>query len=146
MPKLFKLFVFLSVLMTATILFSVIHATQVSLTRQAYQAGYDAARVDQREAEIKFLLDRIAFYESSYNVFAKGDYDPAAHTYRAYGLFQFHYATFKRYAKLSGHPEYEWKNPDHQIVVAEWMLRHGYGKDWHYAYNHALRDWFDATR
>ena len=48
----------------------------------------------------------------------------------AYGLFQFHYGTFMEFAKKAGVADPNWKDPYQQIHVANWMIIHGYIKNW----------------
>lgn len=114
-----------------------------------YKTGYDTGYVKgsfdalqiEHETRINFILDRMAFYESSYNVVARGDYDGTR--YHAYGLYQFHRPTFMWLARLSGNPKLDWKNPEHQHRVAKWAIRHGYGYLWKKSYRHALHDLFE---
>lgn len=49
---------------------------------------------------------------------------------KAYGLLQFHYATFMEFAKRCGMRHPHWKNPYQQIYIANWMIRHGYIRNW----------------
>lgn len=105
-----------------------------------YAKGYADAVNDEGQRRLDFILDRMAFYESSYNAVARGDYD--GRRYLAYGLYQFHRPTFMWLARLSGNPKLDWKNPEHQHRVAKWAIQHGYGKLWGNTYRHALHDYF----
>lgn len=110
-----------------------------------YRAGYSKGVFDGTlrcsENQLNFVLDRMAFYESTYKVDARGDFDGTR--YLAYGLYQFHHRTFQELARRSGNPKLNWKNPEHQFIVAKWAILHGYGKLWGRTYQHALRDYFE---
>ncbi len=49
---------------------------------------------------------------------------------KAYGLFQFHYQTFMYFAGKCGMRHPHWKNPYQEIYIANWMIKHGYIKNW----------------
>lgn len=109
--------------------------------RAGYLGGITTAKRDESDAQLKFVLDRMAFYESSYNVDARGDFDGTR--YLAYGLYQFHHRTFTSFSRLSGNIGLDWKNPEHQLIVATWAIKHGYGyKLWGRTYRRALHDYF----
>lgn len=48
----------------------------------------------------------------------------------AYGVAQFHEATFEELKVKAGMPHLRWKNRKDQIVLLHWSLEHGYGKLW----------------
>jgi hypothetical protein len=110
---------------------------------QGFKDGGTVAIKTDRIYEINFVLERMAFYESSFNVRARGDFD--GKRYLAYGLYQFHRPTFSWLSRISGNSGLEYKNPDHQRVVAEWAVLHGYGYLWKTTYNKALHDYFMMT-
>jgi len=49
---------------------------------------------------------------------------------RAYGIAQWHFATFKELREKAGRPELRWENIHDQIWLLDWALRNGYGKKW----------------
>ncbi len=110
---------------------------------QGFEKGYNAAVQDERDSRISFVLDRMAYYESTYRTTVWGDFDGTRHL--AYGLYQFHRPTFVRLARMSGNPKLNWKNPEHQYIVAKWAIQNGYGGLWT-TYRRALHDYFISGR
>lgn len=108
-----------------------------------YQQGYADAIQKTREIQINFVLERMAFYESTYRTKVWGDCDGTRCL--AFGLYQFHRATFNWLAHLSANKGLNWKNPEHQRVIASWAIQHGYGHLWSNTYRHALHDYFMAS-
>lgn len=114
--------------------------------RQGYDQGFtegtDRAVESEYKFRIDFVLERMAYYESRNVVTARGDFD--GNRYLAYGLYQFHHRTFRHFAVALGNPKLDWKNPEHQKIVAEYALKHGYGYLWA-SYKRALHDYFMAS-
>jgi len=56
----------------------------------------------------------------------------------AYGIAQFHEATFNWMRGLAGHPELIYKSEQDQRWLLTWAIKHGYGKHWNRCYYRAL--------
>lgn len=81
-------------------------------------------RVISLTGENKDLIKCLIKYESSWNVNAVGD------SGLAFGLLQFHEATFNFYKERYGLDWFEWKNPIHQIILANEMINDGLAFHW----------------
>lgn len=68
-------------------------------------------------------MRRVMLCESSGKIDAVGDNG------LAFGLYQFHENTFNMFAKDLGE-KLEWKNPEHQIKLANWSFAHGKQTHW----------------
>lgn len=112
-------------------------------SKVTYAKGYTNAIHDEAQRRLDFVLDRMAFYESSNNATARGDFDGTR--YLSYGLYQFHRPTFRWLASLGGWSGLDYRNPNDQRLVAAWAIQHGYGYLWGRAYRHALHDYFMAS-
>jgi hypothetical protein len=49
---------------------------------------------------------------------------------RAYGIAQFHQATFNTLKKLAGRPELKWKSEKDQLWLFDWAIRNGHAHNW----------------
>ena len=65
--------------------------------------------------------------ESGGDVDAKGDLDHISGP--SYGILQFQYPTFREFSEKYG-MVLDYKNPQHQILLAERMLLNGHGERW----------------
>ena len=71
----------------------------------------------------KEILMKMIECESGWNESALGDNG------RAYGLLQFHKASFDRMAKAFGE-ELDYKSSSDQIRLASWAIQNGYAREW----------------
>lgn len=69
------------------------------------------------------LISKIVECESSFNTDSKGDGD------RAFGLFQYHKASFERHTKLYGE-ELDYYSSYDQIKLGTWAIANGMGREW----------------
>lgn len=71
----------------------------------------------------KTIAHKVALCESSYIKDIVGD------SGKAYGVYQFHKPTFEMFSKEFGR-ELDYKNTDHNIELAIWAIKNGYGNHW----------------
>lgn len=61
---------------------------------------------------------------------SSGRHDAVGDDGLSVGILQFREDTFNEMKVLSGHRQWRWKNPIHQMRLALWMINNGYGKRW----------------
>ncbi len=66
----------------------------------------------------------VAQCESQMKTTAVGDHG------LAYGVYQFHEATFTEFAKKFGDTSLQYKNTEHQVELAMWAISQGKGDNW----------------
>jgi hypothetical protein len=59
-----------------------------------------------------------------------GDSHAVGDNGEAYGILQFHKPTFDWMKHLAGHDEYQYTNPNDQILLFKWAVMNGYGDHW----------------
>lgn len=101
--------------------------------------GYEACKSESKELIVTSVVKSITFCESSDKHNRWGD------SGKAYGIAQFHKGTFNWMAKLSGHPEYQWKNKADQIALLDWAIRNGYGNHWQHCYKQAVKTYLRSA-
>lgn len=69
------------------------------------------------------LIKKMVKCESEFKTTALGDGG------RAYGLMQYHKASFERHAKLFGE-ELDYYSSHDQIKLGSWAVANGYGREW----------------
>lgn len=69
------------------------------------------------------LISKVVECESQYNHNASGDGN------RAYGIFQYHKASFERHAKLYGE-ELDYYSVYDQVKLGTWSIANGMGNEW----------------
>ena len=82
------------------------------------------------EIQYKALIDCLIIYESS------GDPEAVGDSGNAFGILQFWLGTFQSYKMKYGLDHLEYKNPDHQIILADRMLRDDFGNIRHWSTRH----------
>lgn len=70
------------------------------------------------------LVSKVVECESKYDHEQEGDGG------RAFGVMQYHEASFKRHAKLMGEPDLDYYSTYDQIKVGTWALANGHAREW----------------
>lgn len=78
----------------------------------------------RKELIQKELIAKIIACESDGNSTAIGDNG------KAYGIVQYHKATFEEHARKANLKNADWKNPKHQLYLLGWALNNNEGGKW----------------
>lgn len=70
------------------------------------------------------LVTRVIECESKY------DHENVGDGGRAFGVMQYHKASFLRHAKLMGEPDLDYYSTHDQIKVGTWAIANGHGREW----------------
>ena len=95
---------------------------QVVLEQQSQSGAMDA-----REIKSLKLFARILWGESSLRPCVSGDHDKQ---FISFGPAQYQERTFNEFKQEARLPWLEWRNPEHQIILTWWAVKHGKEQAW----------------
>ncbi len=116
--------------------------TIITLVIASSLLGLYPQRIVSQELKISELstTEQINHFAKIYNVDgslvsamvkceSKGDIDAVGDSGRAFGILQYHKASFERHSKLFGE-ELDYYSSYDQIKLTSWALSKGYGREW----------------